>query len=60
MTRSAVFVALFAALFASAGRAADYAITTQTGQPIVPGATDIGNHCDDCTTAVILPFHVAP
>ena len=23
---------------------------------IVPGDTDIGNHCDDCTTTVALPF----
>jgi hypothetical protein len=23
---------------------------------IVPGTTDVGNHCDDCNTAVALPF----
>ena len=23
---------------------------------IVPGTTDIGNHCDDCTTVISLPF----
>ena len=35
----------------------DYTIETQTGQQIVPGTTDIGNSCDDCTTS-ILPFPV--
>ena len=28
------------------------------GEPIVPGTADIGNHCDDCTTTVALPFPV--
>ena len=22
----------------------------------MPGVTDIGNHCDDCTTTISLPF----
>jgi hypothetical protein len=29
---------------------------TQIGGVIVPGTTDIGNHCDDCVTTVLLPF----
>ena len=29
-----------------------------TGQSIVPGTTDTGNHCDDCTTPITLPFPV--
>src|SRR4029077_16652413 len=29
---------------------------TQIGGIIVPGTTDTGNHCIDCTTAVTLPF----
>jgi hypothetical protein len=28
----------------------------QTSGSIVPGVTDTGNHCDDCTTAINLPF----
>ena len=24
----------------------------------MPGTTDTGNHCDDCTTAISLPFSV--
>src|SRR5207248_3932692 len=32
-----------------------YTITPIT-QAIVPGVTDIGNHCDDCTTTISLPF----
>ena len=30
--------------------------TTSDTLPIVPGTTDIGNHCDNCDTAVTLPF----
>jgi plastocyanin len=33
--------------------------TTQTGQSIVPGTTDVGNHCDDCATLVNFPFPVS-
>src|SRR5262249_33066739 len=29
---------------------------TQIAGSIVPGTTDIGNHCDDCTTTIALPF----
>jgi hypothetical protein len=36
----------------------DYVVTTFTGASIVPGNTDIGNHCDDCTTGITLPFPV--
>lgn len=36
----------------------NYTITTQTGQTIVPGTVDTGNHCDDCTTPVDFPFTV--
>jgi hypothetical protein len=35
-----------------------YGITTSTGATLVPGSTDVGNHCDDCTTVVTLPFPV--
>ena len=34
----------------------NYAITPTTGATIVPGTTDTGNHCIDCTTIVNLPF----
>ena len=30
--------------------------TTSGTLPIVPGTTDTGNHCEDCDTAVHLPF----
>ena len=36
----------------------NYTITTQTGQSIVPGTVDTGNHCDDCTTPITFPFPV--
>ena len=35
-----------------------YTTTTTTGT-ITPGGTDIGNHCDDCTTDITLPFAVS-
>jgi hypothetical protein len=37
---------------------APYSIAGIGGEPIVPGTADIGNHCDDCTTTVALPFPV--
>jgi hypothetical protein len=33
-----------------------YTITQSTGARIVPGSTDVRNHCDDCTTMISLPF----
>src|SRR2546423_370112 len=36
----------------------NYTVTSSTGASIVPGDTDIGNHCDDCTTGITLPFPV--
>jgi hypothetical protein len=37
----------------------DYILSPSSGASIVPGTTDIGNHCDDCATAITLPFPVA-
>jgi len=34
----------------------NYVVTTTSGASIVPGTNDIGNHCDDCTTTIALPF----
>ena len=36
---------------------ATYNTTTSSGT-IVPGTTDTGNHCDDCSTAVTAPFPI--
>src|SRR6516162_1866279 len=35
---------------------ADHYTITSITQAIVPGVTDTGNHCDDCTTTISLPF----
>lgn len=35
-----------------------YSTTTSTGAAIVPGTVDVGNHCDDCVTAITFPFPV--
>jgi hypothetical protein len=40
-----------------AGEICTYVINTGTGT-IVPGTTDTGNHCDDCTTSIALPFPI--
>ena len=52
-------VALSAPSLASAGVGVVYTTNTQTGQSITPGTTDTGNHCDDCTTEITLPFPVS-
>ena len=36
-----------------------YTVTVSSGAVIVPGTTDVGNHCDDClTNDIALPFPV--
>jgi hypothetical protein len=35
----------------------NYVTTTDTGS-IVPGTTDVGNHCDDCATPIAFPFPI--
>src|SRR5260370_805429 len=32
---------------------------SHSGNTIVPGVTDTGNHCDDCATAITFPFPVS-
>jgi hypothetical protein len=34
-------------------------LTSTSTDAIVPGDTDTGNHCDDCTTSIALPFPVS-
>ena len=38
--------------------ACNYTTSTTTGNSIVPGTDDTSNHCDDCATAISLPFNV--
>ena len=40
------------------GGGSGYTTNTQTDQSIVAGTTDVGVHCDDCTTTVSFPFPV--
>ncbi|CAG0988665.1 hypothetical protein PHYC_02166 [Phycisphaerales bacterium] len=35
-----------------------FTVMPSSGGVIVPGTTDIGNHCDDCVTNVAIPFPV--
>src|SRR5690348_16511155 len=39
------------------GPDANYTVAVSTGQPLVPGTEDIGNHCIYCTTPINLPFN---
>ena len=39
------------------GSGGGYSLTTSTRNSIVPGTTDVGNHGDDVTTSVALPFN---
>jgi hypothetical protein len=34
----------------------NYSFQTSTGNAIVPETTDTGNYCDECNTAITLPF----
>lgn len=42
--------------FPTCGPNSDYNIQQSTGAAIEPGTVDTGNHCDDCTTTIPLPF----
>ncbi len=47
-------VGVFTAPAASA--ATTYDISTSSGNNMLAGTSDTGNHCDDCVTAVVSPF----
>jgi N-acetylneuraminic acid mutarotase len=36
----------------------NYRFISSNGNALVPGSADIGNHCEDCTTAINLPFAI--
>ena len=36
----------------------EYEASQSSGAVIVPGTVDVGNHCDECTTTITLPFTV--
>ena len=50
--------AAFTANYTVAGCPPSQYVITPGIDPIVSGTTDTGNHCDDCDTAVTLPFPV--
>ena len=52
-------LALAAGTAASQAQCTGFTITSSTGASIVPGTTDIGNHDDDLTVTVALPFSVS-
>jgi hypothetical protein len=54
--RSFFFTALVSTPTASA--TSPDIVTQSSGATIVPGTDDTGNHCDDCSTAITLPFDV--
>src|SRR5262245_47288497 len=42
--------------FDACGPLSNYTVISDTGASLLPASTDIGNHCDDCTTPITLPF----
>ena len=42
----------------TAAACSNYTYTTSLTGSIVPGTTDTGNHCDDCSVPITLPFPV--
>src|SRR5262249_18382090 len=38
------------------GAGGDYVIYQYGSATMIPGTTDVGNHCDDCMTSINLPF----
>jgi hypothetical protein len=55
---AALLLGILSTLALSAAANADYSFTSSTGNSIVPGTTDTGNHGDDTVTTVALPFAV--
>jgi len=57
VTIAAVLLAAMSAAHARA-QCTGFNLTQSAGISIDPGTVDIGNHCDDCTTFIALPFGV--
>jgi hypothetical protein len=55
--RLATLLALAGAAAPALAQCGNFAVSASTGT-IQPGTVDTGNHCDDCTTPVALPFPV--
>jgi hypothetical protein len=55
-TMKHAWVAIAALALASTANAGSYLFNTFSGVSLDPGTVDIGNHCDDCTTTIALPF----
>ncbi len=59
LARAALPAAVSALTFPAAAQCPTFSLTSSGGASIVPGATDIGIHCDDCVVNVPLPFPVS-
>lgn len=57
-TRAAMPAALAACTLPAAAQCSGFSLTSSSNATLIPGTTDIGNHCDDCVTNVPLPFPV--
>lgn len=60
MVLAVVMATVAVALFPAVAHAAvTYQIQQSSGTSIIPGTTNIGNDCDDCTTLINFPFAVS-
>jgi hypothetical protein len=55
-TMAAIMLACVGVTKEASAQCGTYVITPSSGATIVPGTTDIGNHADDLTTPITLPF----
>ncbi len=59
LAQLALALAAIALPVATAGaQCTAFSMSSASGVSIVPGTVDTGNHCDDCTTQIALPFPV--
>jgi hypothetical protein len=58
LAHAAIPAIMAAAAVPAAAQCSGFSLASSGGASIVPGTTDISNHCDDCVTSVPLPFPI--
>jgi len=57
-TQAVAALAMLVPVAAASAQCNNFSLSTTSGATIVPATTNIGNNCDDCMTAIALPFPV--